>query len=50
MILFFFFFWIPDLYFMIPAVIAQIFIVAAEPVILIAMQSKEAEREIKLKS
>lgn len=38
------------MYFMIPAVIAQIFVVAAEPVILIAIQSKGAEREIKLKS
>ena len=43
---FFLFFLIIDLYFLIPAVITQIFIPIAEPVIPIGILTKEAEAEI----
>ena len=45
---FFYFFLIIELYFLIPAVIAQIFNPTAELVILIGISSKEAKAEIKI--
>ena len=45
---FFFFFLIIDLYFSIPAAIAQIFSPIAEPVILIGIPSQEVKAEIEI--
>ena len=45
---FFFFFLIIDLYFLIPAAIAEIFIPIAELVIPIGISSKEAKAEIEI--
>ena len=44
--MFFFFFFIAELYFLIPAVILQMFIHTAELVIPIGTQSNEADAEI----
>ena len=44
--MFLFFFLIIDLYFLISAVIAQVFIIAAEVVIVIGIPTKEVKSEI----
>ena len=47
---FFYFFLIIDIFFLIPAVIAQVFNLIAELVILIRVLSKEAKAEIEIHS